>query len=181
MARGKTLTLDEILQPGMSFSVFFCEGNRANERIHIRAIIDDDIVIYRTWQNKYKQRWCYYTGHRDKFKALFAYGDIIRRIRRDTTFPECRYDIMLEGNNGGDVIRMNDLGDGLVKLESGHCCVYDLDKIVPVEFLTTAIYEMLMKNGSVEGVLRNSGWSDDFVEGLLEKMNKANQKERKTR
>lgn len=49
--------LDEWLQPGVSLRVYYGPDNPFNGVLHIRALVDDQIV-YREWSYK-KQRWNY--------------------------------------------------------------------------------------------------------------------------
>jgi hypothetical protein len=46
------------LQPGRAVRVFWNKANPNNEIRHIRAIIDDEYVAYRTWSKAYR-RWNY--------------------------------------------------------------------------------------------------------------------------
>lgn len=74
-----------------------------------------------------------------------------------------------EGNNGGDNIQIQSLPDGRIGLKVGHQCVYFVDAVVPVEFLTAAITYAVDKLG-IDGVLRNVGWKEEYTESLLEKV-----------
>ena len=51
--------LKKILLPGMKIRVFFNKNNPNNQLRHIRAIIDDEYVVYRVW-SRGKQSWCYH-------------------------------------------------------------------------------------------------------------------------
>jgi hypothetical protein len=174
----KKYTLDDILQPGISFSIFWNEGNiNKNKRVHIRAIVDDTMVIVRVW-SRHKLCWYYEIKDVYWYKLLLNSEDVvIRRVRRDKDYMQPIYDLMLEGNNGGDIFDLKDLGDGLIDLRVGHCCVVCVERVVPVELLTRVMDEALTKHGSVEGVFRDSGWPGDFVEELIDKMRQANEKQ----
>lgn len=75
--------------------------------------------------------------------------------------------INVEGNNGGDILEIVDNKDGTIYLRSGHCCVISVDKIVPVEFLTAIISEvMLNHNNNVNEVIDSFGWSQEFKDSL---------------
>jgi hypothetical protein len=50
--------LPDWVKPGVSFRVFYGEGNVNNKKLHIRAVVDDDYVVLRKW-SKSKQRWFY--------------------------------------------------------------------------------------------------------------------------
>ena len=52
------MTLEEIIQPGHAVRVFYNPGNINNRLIHIRAIVDEDQVVFRWW-SKHKQCWIY--------------------------------------------------------------------------------------------------------------------------
>jgi hypothetical protein len=76
-----------------------------------------------------------------------------------------------EGNSGGDLIEIEKMADGVVRLQVGHQCVYSIyQKVVPVEFMTVAITKAIDDYGGPEGVLKASGWSGDFVKKLLAKI-----------
>lgn len=46
------------MKPGESYRIFFSECNVNNKLIHIRAIIDDNQVVFRRWSYT-KRRWIY--------------------------------------------------------------------------------------------------------------------------
>lgn len=48
----------QALQPGKSLERFYNDGNVNNATLHIRAIVDSDIVVYRVWVGR-KQVWSY--------------------------------------------------------------------------------------------------------------------------
>jgi len=52
------------IRPGHRVSVFYGPGNINNETRHIRAIIDDDWIVYRVWSParkswRYSVSWLY--------------------------------------------------------------------------------------------------------------------------
>lgn len=47
-----------MIQPGQSVRMNYGEGNLNNEVRHIRAIVDEEFVVYRVWF-KHKRRWEY--------------------------------------------------------------------------------------------------------------------------
>jgi hypothetical protein len=47
------------LAPGVSFRVFFNEGNINNRRYHVRAIVDGRQYVLRTWSRKWGGHWHY--------------------------------------------------------------------------------------------------------------------------
>jgi len=50
--------LDTMLQPGNKIRLFYDKGNPNNNLMHIRAIVDDDQIVYRWWSRR-KQNWRY--------------------------------------------------------------------------------------------------------------------------
>lgn len=66
------LDLDSVLQIGKSVRVNFGEGNTRNQTRHIRAIVDDDHIVYRVW-SKSKQRWIYHIAQRYEFEIIQEY------------------------------------------------------------------------------------------------------------
>ena len=70
-------TLKELLKPGNKLRLFFDEGNINNKRIHIRAIIDDDYVVYKIWSRR-KQIWYYQVEYIYFFKLLYEKNQIFK-------------------------------------------------------------------------------------------------------
>ncbi len=64
--------IEELIKPGNKVRVFYNNGNINNEIRHIRAIVDNDQVVYRVW-NKHKRRWVYYVEWVVKFQILYKY------------------------------------------------------------------------------------------------------------
>ncbi len=48
----------DMLQPGKKVRVFYYPGNVNNQLRHIRAIVDEEYVVYRVW-SRHKRRWVY--------------------------------------------------------------------------------------------------------------------------
>lgn len=86
--------------------------------------------------------------------------------------------IYVEGNNGGDYLLMRPLGDNRVFLEIGSCCVVTIRHIVPIEFVTGALTEFILKAGraysqeNMEDAFRKLGWQNDFRDKLLSQVRK---------
>lgn len=92
--------------------------------------------------------------------------------------------LVLDGNSGGDRIELSIAGgtvwspregclsveDALLRLTVGHCCVIDIDAVVPVEFLTGILSKVVTEQGGIEGAIRWIGWSGDFTQGLIDKV-----------
>lgn len=57
--------LRAMLQPGRAVRLDYGPGNPNNGLWHIRAIIDDEFVVYRVWW-KHKRRW--------EYKVEWVYG-----------------------------------------------------------------------------------------------------------
>lgn len=64
-------TLNNLLQVGKSIRVDFGHGSGKEVR-HIRAIVDDDQIVYRVW-SKFKQRWLYHVDSRYSFFLIRNY------------------------------------------------------------------------------------------------------------
>lgn len=47
-----------LMQPGKKLRLFFQEGNPNNATINIRALVDEDEIVYRSWLYR-KQHWGY--------------------------------------------------------------------------------------------------------------------------
>lgn len=79
--------------------------------------------------------------------------------RKVETQPE----IYVEGNNGGDYLKIALAGENLVRLEVGNCCVHTITAIVPVEFITGVLTDAVLRhNGDVPGAIMALDWPDDF-------------------
>lgn len=50
--------LERLVMPGAKVKLFFGEGNINNATLHIRAIIDEDQVVFKRWL-KHKKYWLY--------------------------------------------------------------------------------------------------------------------------
>lgn len=79
--------------------------------------------------------------------------------------------IYVYGNYGGDFLKIMNNEDGTIKLSSGHCCVVDIEKTVPVEFITAIINEKMMEyNGDPLAVIDSFNLSDEFKKELKAKV-----------
>ena len=66
------------LKPGVTCRLFFEKDNPHNRKLHIRAIIDDEQVVYKVW-NKERWRWDYFVESLNTFRyrhQLNQYIDI---------------------------------------------------------------------------------------------------------
>jgi hypothetical protein len=88
----------------------------------------------------------------------------------------CRYKkvqtvrrIVLEGNNGGDFIELEETDEeGIVLIRAGHCCVMTFpypDTRIPVEFITTLLANILFYPEQTKEMMKQL-WPGDFG-GLL--------------
>lgn len=73
----------------------------------------------------------------------------------------------LEGNNGGDIFELEPLADGRVRLKVSNCCVWEIDHIVPVEFLTSILVKAVLDAGSVEQALEDVNWPTGYSTQLV--------------
>lgn len=62
------MTLDDILQPNMAFTLF-------KKRLHVRAIVDDQQVVVRRW-SRGKQSWIYEVEDRYYYELAYREGTI---------------------------------------------------------------------------------------------------------
>jgi len=63
--------LEDMLQPGQKVKVYFNKGNPNNRTRHIRAIVDDEWIVYKTATGK---GWRYHVDHRYDFEYKFEMG-----------------------------------------------------------------------------------------------------------
>lgn len=54
------------VRPGISFHRYFNEGNPNNAKFHVRALVDNRVVVRTWWKNK--QRWNYEVWHSWEFE-----------------------------------------------------------------------------------------------------------------
>lgn len=59
----------EKLQPGTKWRVFFNPGNTNNKLVHIRAVVDDCVIVSKFWSYG-KQSWVYEIDHVSWFQML---------------------------------------------------------------------------------------------------------------
>lgn len=81
--------------------------------------------------------------------------------------------VFAEGNNGGDFIRIESKEDGMIRLKTGSCCVMIMDKIVPVEFLTGILQNVMFENDfDINKVIDSFGWEQNYKDELKKKVRK---------
>ena len=67
-----------VVRPGFSYNIFFGTGNPNNKKIHVRAVVDEHWIVYRS-RSKRKQRWVYEIDY-DYFFQLLARDGNIKKV-----------------------------------------------------------------------------------------------------
>jgi hypothetical protein len=78
--------LAQNLQPGRMLRRYFNPGNINNGTVHVRAIVDGDIVVTREW-SRTKQSWRYQTHDRDWYRILREAGQLTAAGKSDDRTP----------------------------------------------------------------------------------------------
>lgn len=79
--------------------------------------------------------------------------------------------VYAEGNNGGDIIEIEEKENGLIRVSSASCCIYDINAIVPTEFLTAILSEkMLERNGDINSIIDSFMWDEEYKNVLKSKV-----------
>lgn len=84
-------------------------------------------------------------------------------------------EIYIEGNKGGDYLRIALIKDNIVQLEIGHCCIVTISHEIPVEILTS-ILSKATDYGHFEDL--ELEWDDEFSQKLKAQVKKINEKEK---
>lgn len=79
-------------------------------------------------------------------------------------------EIYLEGNNGGDILEMEFFDDSTIRLKVVHCCVYTINHIVPVEFLTAVLTKAVVDAGGVIEAMNAVNWPPEYLAELIAKI-----------
>lgn len=66
---------DDFLQPGVKLRRFYGKGHPSNALFHIRAIVDEDWVVFCQWVPR-KQSWAYRVEYRYLFDLLYNDGHL---------------------------------------------------------------------------------------------------------
>ena len=77
ITRSGPLITDELrkkLQPGNKVYVFYKEGKQANQIRHIRAIVDDEYIVYRIHSRQ--KGWQYHCAWYYDFQLLEQFGHL---------------------------------------------------------------------------------------------------------
>ena len=70
--QGCEIDLAESLKPGKK--IYYMRGVAGFAELrHIRAIVDEDMVVYRTWSRQ-KKRWSYHVAPKFMFELENEYG-----------------------------------------------------------------------------------------------------------
>ena len=83
-------------------------------------------------------------------------------------------EVYIEGNKGGDYLRIAHIKDNMVRLEIGHCCVVTISHEIPVEILTSLLCKAT-NYGDFENV--ELPWDDEFSQKLKAQVRKINEEE----
>lgn len=67
--------LTDMLQPGNRVRIYCGKNSPQNKLCHIRAIVDDDYIVYKYWM-KHKQRWEYKVVWTYWFQLRFESGNL---------------------------------------------------------------------------------------------------------
>lgn len=79
--------------------------------------------------------------------------------------------VYAEGNNGGNIIEVEEKSNGLIRIYSASCCVSSLNAIVPVEFITAIIESKILEhNGDINSVIDSFGWDTEYKDKLKSKV-----------
>ncbi len=52
----------DLLRPGQTLRIYYGPANINNKRLHVRAIVDGEIVVYRVWSRRHG--WIYQVENR---------------------------------------------------------------------------------------------------------------------
>ncbi len=63
----------DMIQPGKAVRVFYNEDNINNQVCYIRAIVDDEFMVYRVWNRK---DWFYHIERIYSFQLCFEKGEL---------------------------------------------------------------------------------------------------------
>jgi hypothetical protein len=74
--------LKELVKLGARLYIFYSDGNINNRIVHIRAIVDDEWIVWRIWSRK-RRRWLYHVGHISRFEYLYEQGHLSTQKPRE--------------------------------------------------------------------------------------------------
>ena len=58
-----------MMEIGKSYKIFYDEGNLNNKTIHVLAVVDDNMIVYKYWR-RHKMTWNYTVEHISYFDLL---------------------------------------------------------------------------------------------------------------
>ena len=64
-----------MLQPGKKVKLVYSEWSPNNELRHVRAIVDDEYIVYKVW-SRHKKRWHYRVEWIFDFHLAFKGGNL---------------------------------------------------------------------------------------------------------
>lgn len=73
MSERLTIAPGWTIGPGDEIRVYFNEGNINNKLLHVRAIVDGEWVVTKTWQKR-RKRWHYAVEHAVYFEHFAEHG-----------------------------------------------------------------------------------------------------------
>lgn len=133
------------------------------------------------------EKWLIYFSFKNHEGSAIDYEKLIRenknnrllmrelaRVREEEKlFKTKSLSINVTGNKGGDILRIVDIEDGTIYLESGHNCIFSIKKVVPVEVLTAMISQVMLDNDcDINKVIDSFNWDDGFKKELKSKVRK---------
>ena len=81
------------------------------------------------------------------------------------------FDFSATGNNGGDELHLRivsqDRETALVHIKVAHCCVYSIDYIVPVEFLTALLVKAM---SDIKTAVEELDWSQESKRKIADRI-----------
>jgi len=80
--------------------------------------------------------------------------------------------IYLEGNKGGDFIKISKVEDNILRLESAHCCVYNFSHEMPVEVLTSLLSDLSLYFEDEDKLFKKLGWNKEYKDILINQVKK---------
>ena len=73
------------------------------------------------------------------------------------------------GDYGNDILIIEDVGDGKLRLSFSHGCIWHANAVVPVEFLTALLADSIKHNNDIPEQIENSDWPAAFKDKLQKK------------
>ena len=80
------LTFEQMMTPGRKVRIFYNKGHFANRTIHIRSIVDEDVVVFAYWRKHYF--WAYDIYYKEWLKMLFDRGNLISKGKSQFTLEK---------------------------------------------------------------------------------------------